>query len=200
MRRKNNISTSFYIMASLHTYEFNNIGRIGNDYSDRTQRNIMNTKFNNYMLSNYFSEMNSRDFVNFGTTQPALMFRGIAGGSASGGILGSNVDVDTTFGRRLDTRPEEKLMLNPRPFVTVPYLGRGSADPTLESDLRQGKVITNKKSVSTITEKTFLDNHMYPLMDDIKSTVTNPQYLIQEAAMDGWVRGGSSTRSALSSK
>jgi len=187
-------------MASLHTYEFNNIGRIGNDYSDRTQRNIMNTKFSNYMLSNYFSEMNSRDFINFGTNQPALMFQGIAGGSASGGVIGSNVDIDTTFGRRLDTRPEEKLMLNPRPFVTVPYLGRGSADPTLESDLRQGKIITNKKSVSTITEKTFMDNQMYPLLDDIKSTITNPQYLIQEAAMDGWVRGGSGTRSVVSNK
>jgi hypothetical protein len=78
--------------------------------------------------------------------------------------------------------------------LTVPYLGRGSCDTTLESQLKQGDVITNKKSVSTISEQSFINNQMYPLMDSIKDTITNPKYLVQEAALDGWIRGGSATR------
>jgi hypothetical protein len=60
--------------------------------------------------------------------------------------------------------------------------------------LKQGDIVANKKSVSTITEQSFSKNHMYPLIDSIKDTITNPKYLVQEAALDGWVRGGSATR------
>jgi hypothetical protein len=67
----------------------------------------------------------------------------------------------------------------------------------LESQLKQGDIITNKKSVSTITEQSFANKQMYPLIDSIKDTITNPKYLVQEAALDGWVRGGSATRSHL---
>ena len=47
---------------------------------------------------------------------------------------------------------EEKLQLHQRPFVTVPYLGRGPSKPDLESKLMQGEVITEKKSTSTIMD------------------------------------------------
>ena len=60
--------------------------------------------------------------------------------------------------------------------------------------LKQGDVITNKKSVSTISEQSFINNQMYPLMDSIKETITNPKYLVQEAALDGWTIGGSANR------
>jgi hypothetical protein len=41
---------------------------------------------------------------------------------------------------------------------------------------------------------------MYPLIDSIKDTITNPKYLVQEAALDGWTRGGSATREQAKSK
>jgi len=153
----------------------------------------MNTKFNNYMMSNYFSESRSDDHVNFATAQPGFMFN-------SGGIYGataSTVDVDSKFTiHRENARSLEKLSLQTRPFVAVPYLGRGSCDPALESQLMQGDLVSNKKSVSTISEQSFMNNQMYPLIDSIKETITNPKYLVQEAALDGWTRGGSATRSA----
>ena len=40
-------------MASVSNYYFNNLGRIGEDSTDITQRTVSNTKFANYMLSNF---------------------------------------------------------------------------------------------------------------------------------------------------
>ena len=180
-------------MASLHPYTFNGTSRIRNDNTDKSQQTIMNTRFNNYMLSTYFSENRSDDHVKFATEQPSMMFTGING--ASGGINALTVDVDSTLNiKKENGRALEKLSLQQRPFLTVPYLGRGSCDTVLESQLKQGDIVANKKSVSTITEQSFGNNHMYPLIDSIKDTITNPKYLVQEAALDGWVRGGSATR------
>jgi hypothetical protein len=153
----------------------------------------MNSKFNNYMMSNYFSESRSDDHINFATAQPGFMFNS----GAISGATAATVDVDSNFSiLKENARSLEKLSLQTRPFVAVPYLGRGSCDPALESQLMQGDLVSNKKSVSTITEQSFMNNQMYPLLDSIKDTITNPKYLVQEAALDGWTRGGSATRSA----
>ena len=183
-------------MASIYPYTFNGASRIGNDNPDKSQKTIMNTRFNNYMLSAYFSDSHSNEHVQFATNQPAMMFTGLSGASA--GINALTVDVDSKLNiHKENGRALEKLTLQQRPFLTVPYLGRGSCDTVLESQLKQGDIITNKKSVSTITEQSFANKQMYPLIDSIKDTITNPKYLVQEAALDGWVRGGSATRSHL---
>ncbi len=185
-------------MASLYPYTFNGTSRIRSDNTDKSQQTIMNTKFNNYMLSSYFSDSRSDDHVRFATEQPAMMFTGINGG-ASGGINSFTVDVDSTLNiKKENARSLEKLSLQQRPFLTVPYLGRGSCDTVLESQLKQGDFIANKKSVSTITEQSFNSN--YPLIDSIKTTITNPKYLVQESALDGWIRGGSATREQAKSQ
>ena len=183
-------------MASLYPYTFNGTSRMRSDNTDKSQQTLMNTRFNNYMLSTYFSENRSDDHVKFATSHPSMMFTGINGG-ASGGINAFTVDVDSNLNiKKENARALEKLSLQQRPFLSVPYLGRGSCDTVLESQLKQGDIIANKKSVSTITEQSFANNQMYPLLDSIKETITNPKYLVQEAALDGWTRGGSATRSA----
>lgn len=178
-------------MASLYPYTFNSTGRIRADNVDKTQQTMMSSKYNNYLLTSYFSENKSDDYVNFATSQPGITFKGASGI----GFGASTIDVDSALTIKSgNERSLEKLSLQQRPFLTVPYLGRGSCDTTLESQLKQGDVITNKKSVSTISEQSFINNQMYPLMDSIKDTITNPKYLVQEAALDGWIRGGSATR------
>jgi hypothetical protein len=182
-------------MASLYPYTFNGTTRIRSDNTDRSQTNIQNTRFGDYMLSNYFSDTRSDDHVLFATNQPSVMFGGSFG--ASNGIGAGNVEVDSMLNvKKENARSLEKLSLQQRPFLTVPYLGRGSCDTMLESQLRQGDIITNKKSVSTVSEQSYSNLHMYPLIDSIKDTVTNPNYLVQEAVLDGWTRGGSASRVA----
>lgn len=179
-------------MASVSSYTFNNMGNLGADLPDQTQRNVYNTRFANYTLSNYTSNTLSDNHVQFAITQPTLSFNGLAYGN---GLSGSMVDTDSLLTiKNEQERPLEKLQLFERPFLTVPYLGRGSCDPTLESQLLQGELVSDKKSVSTIMEKSFAKYALYPTDDKMEERVKNPAYTVEESALDGWTRGGAATR------
>lgn len=171
------------------SYLFNSMGRIGIDITDQTAQNLYNTRFGNYMVSNYFSDSTTGQQVQFATQQPTIML------NAKSGVAPGVVDQYSFILQNTETeRPLEKLCLNERLFRTVPYLGRGSGDPTLESQLLQGECISDKKSVSTVSELSYMNHANFPMMDDLKSRIGNPAYSVEEAALDGWVRGGSSAR------
>ena len=179
-------------MSILSNYTFNNMGRIGADATDNTQQNIYNTRYANYSLANYFSNSLSDAHVQFATQQPSMMFTGSNGGSSVGGGV---IDVNSTLliNAKQD-RSLERLNLEQRPFVTVPYLGRGSGDPTIESQLQQGEVTMGLKSTNTIMDKSFMNYTLYPTDSQMKERVQNPAYSVEESALNGWVRGGASTR------
>ena len=167
---------------------FNAMGRIG---VDSTQRNLSNTRYAEYTLDGV---QNGDSYVQFATSAPTINFRGTVGG----GLPGSAVDFDSLLMIKAEQqRAFEKLQLVQRPFATVPYLGRGAIDPALESQLRQGEAASERKSVSTNSETTHVE---YPIMDSVKDRVTNPNYSVEEAALDGWVRGGQASRAANFSK
>jgi hypothetical protein len=179
-------------MAFATNYMFNNMGHIGQDSIDETQRNVSNTRFASWTLSNYFSQNVSDGHVQFATQMPTVMFSGSMLGS---GLNGQLVDVDSKliYGAE-NERSLEKLSLVERPFLTIPYLGRGSCDPALESQLQLGEIVSDKKSVSTIMDKSFSNYSLYPLDSKMQEYVNNPANTVQEAAMSGWVRGGVLTR------
>ena len=171
---------------------FNNMGHLGQDSVDETQRNVSNTRFATWTLSNYFSETTSDSHVQFATQMPTVMFSGTLNGP---GINGDLIDVDSQLILKTENeRPLTKLSLVERPFLTIPYLGRGSCDPAIESQLQQGENVHDKKSVSTIMEKSFSNYSLYPLDSKMEDYVNNPANTVQEAAMSGWVRGGMTTR------
>ena len=85
---------------SSSSYTFNNMGRIGLDATDLTQRNMHNTRFSNYMLSEFFSDKTSDSQVKFATQQPTMMF-------SSSGIAGSVIDVNSM----LTLKTEQELSL-----------------------------------------------------------------------------------------
>lgn len=177
-------------MSTLHSYVFNNMSGLRSDMVDQTQVNVQNTKFGSYSVSNYFSDSASNSQVQFATQHHGIMF-----GNGVGGISASVVDYESALLNKVGSeRPLEKLQLHQRPFITVPYLGRGCGDPTLESQLQQGENISDKKSVSTIMDKPYCDPQKYPLRDDLKSYINNPSNSIEELAFDGWRRGGVSAR------
>jgi len=188
-----NVKEKFNIIYyMLSQYNFNNTGRIGCDTVDNTMQNLSNSKYANYILSNFSENKLSHSYVNFATEQPDVMFSGIAHGS---GLNGDVIDYDSKLLINSDNeRPLEKLQLNQRPFSTVPYLGKGSCDPSIESMLLQGELANDKKSVSTIMDKSFLNYSMYPVDSKMQEHVSNPKYTVEEAALNGWVRGGSSSR------
>jgi hypothetical protein len=83
-----------------------------------------------------------------------------------------------------------------RPFLTVPFLGKGSCDTTLESQLLQGDTVLQdtKKSTSTIMTQSFMGYTLYPTDSQMEEQTNNPAYKVEEAALQGWVRGGASSR------
>jgi hypothetical protein len=173
---------------------FNSQSRLGSDQTDATQQNLQNTRFANYMLSSFFSDSASDSHVMFATQQPMMMSSSIVYG---GGIIGSAIDVDSNLTiHKQDARELEKLQLMQRPFLTVPYLGRGTCDFSLESQLRQGEMVSEKKSMVPIIDNSFMGYHMYPVDSKMDARMKNPQNLVEEAALDGWTRGGAPSRSA----
>ena len=176
-------------------FSFNNMARIGSDSVDSSQKNLTNTRFSSYILENYYTNGNSMDTqVQFASAQPTMTTTGLSSG---GGLSGNVIDQDSEL--MLNTEQQRfyaKLGLVQRPFLTVPYLGRGSCDPVMESKLQQGELELLKKSTGNMTEVSVIDYESYPIMDSIKRSVTNPKYLVEESAMDGWIRGGIDTRDA----
>tara|TARA_B100000123_G_scaffold270440_1_gene248294 strand:+ start:2201 stop:2794 length:594 start_codon:yes stop_codon:yes gene_type:complete len=179
-------------MASLNLYTFNNEDRIGSDSTDQTQDNVSNIKYANHILTDHFSKVLSDDHVNFAVQHPTLSFNGLTNGN---GLKGHLVDNESNLLLKVEQdRALEKLQLFERPFRTIPYLGRGSVDPGLESQLQQGEMATDKKSVSTVMEKSFADYSLYPTDDKMEDRVKDASNTVEEAALDGWIRGGAATR------
>ena len=163
-------------------YVFSQMGRIGNDFTDATQHNIQNTAQLNNMLTNHFSTLPARGHVDFASSTRGLAVNGVQGGV---GLDGTVVDDESQLWLKIgQERSVEKLQLMPRPFLTVPYLGRGSCDPTIESQLQQGDVVRGKKSVTTVMENNFLDLKEYPLEKGLADRVQDDSQQIQEAALD----------------
>ena len=179
-------------MASLSPYTFLNTDRIGADSTDKTQQNLSNTQYSTYTLTNHFSQNLSDQHVKFAIDQPTMSFNGLTNGN---GVNATVVDDESVLLLKTEQqRALEKLQLFERPFKTVPYLGRGSCDPALESQLQQGELSSDKKSVSTIMEKSFADYSLYPTDDKMKERINDASTTVEESALDGWVRGGASTR------
>jgi len=176
-------------MSIVNGFEFNNMGRIGTDVTDLTQKNLYNTRFGNYMLSNYSNEVSSDSYINFAVQQPNVMM------NASRGVNSSVIDINSKLLLKPENeRPLEKLQLLSRPFLTVPYLGKGAVDTTLESQLLQGEASHDRKSVSTIMDQNFSSKSQYILDENALKNVNDPTRSIEELALNGWTRGGNSTR------
>jgi len=178
-------------MTTVKDYTFYNVDRIEDDSTCQTQNTVQNMNYANYTTTNYFREYPSTAQIDFATSQPSVFPN-----STSRGVgVGVNVDVDSAL--LLKTEQERglgRLQLMQRPFTTVPYLGRGSVDPALELRLLEGEGVSDMKSTSTIMSQTFMGYTLYPTSSKMNDRVQNPKFTVEEAALDGWVRGGSSTR------
>ena len=73
-------------------------------------------------------------------------------------------------------------------------MGRGFCPPVLESQLIQGETTNQQKSVGTIMESSFLPLSVYPVDTTMQQHVDDTSFTVEEAALKGWVRGGSMTR------
>ena len=179
-------------MANVSGYTFDNMSRIGLDDCNKSQTDIQNVSSCNYMTQNYFaSDCSMKNPISLATTQPGVFYNGPSSVGSGGCVVDASSKL--LIGS-LQTHPKCKLELFQRPFATVPFLGRGSVNPVLEAQIQQGEAITNKRSITKLGERSYINYHNTPLQPDVKNRVTNPNYCIESSASAGWIRGGLPSR------
>jgi len=176
-------------MAYVSDYTFNNMSRIGNDGCCIDQNSIQNSASCSYLLQNYFAQdCSMKNAKALATSQPCINYSGAD-------MCGINIDTSSKLLiGGIQTHPKSKIDLFGRPFATVPFLGRGSVDPILESQIQQGEGITNKRSVTRLMEKSYMKYHTTPLIPEVKQNIQNPSLMIEGMASEGWIRGGLPSR------
>ena len=179
-------------MANVSSYTFDNMSRIGLDQCCTSQNDLQNVGQANYILQNYFaSDCSMKKPIDLATTQPGINYNG----SFNVGIGGCNIDQSSQLQiGSIQTHPKCHIDLFQRPFATVPYLGRGSVNPVIESQMQQGENGVNKKSINNLSEKSYIKYQQTPLLSSIKEQMMNPSNNIENVASNGWIRGGVPSR------
>jgi hypothetical protein len=183
-------------MASVYNYTFDSLTRLGDDSCYVSERTKQNSQFGSYNTTNFFSQnCGLKKPLDFATSMPNVFVNGGFGNSGAGGC-NINSDSKLKIGT-IQTNPKCRISLLTRPFLSVPYLGRGPSNPILESQIQQGDFITNKKSCNTTTEQSHIDYRHYPLIPSLQASVTNPSNLVEGVAAEGWIKGGLPTRELI---
>jgi hypothetical protein len=177
-------------MANVSGYTFQNMSRIGLDDCNKSQTDIQNVASCNYTTQNYFaSDCSMKNPINLATSQPGIMYNG----GYNSGSGGCNIDDSSKLQiGSIQTHPRCHIDLFQRPFATVPYLGRGSVNPIMESQIQQGEQIVNKKSTSNLSEKSYIKYDQTPLLPAVQEKIKNSS--IESDASQGWIRGGVPSR------
>ena len=121
--------------------------------------------------------------INFATSQPNIFYNG----SHQCGLGGCNIDTNSKLLiGSIQTNPKCRISLQERPFLTVPFLGRGPSMPVKESQLLQGAYNPDKKSCKSIMEKSIRPNQ--DLVPSLKFLFKILQFS-EGVAAEGWIRG-----------
>lgn len=125
------------------------------------------------------------------TSQPGIFYNGGYGSGAGGCNINdsSKLQIGT-----IQTHPRCRIDLFQRPFATVPFLGRGSVNPVIESQIQQGETLVNKRSINTLSEHSYIKYHQTPLLKSVHERITNPANSVESVASEGWIRGGVPSR------
>ena len=179
-------------MANVSNYTFQNMSRLGLDDCNKTQTDLQNTSSSNYTLQNYFaSDCSMKNPIALATAQPGIMYKG--GYNSGSGGCNINESSKLLIGT-IQTHPKCRIDLFHRPFATVPFLGRGAVNPIIESQIQQGELNVNKRSINNLSEKSYIKYHQTPLLPAVKERLTNPANSVEGVASEGWVRGGVPSR------
>lgn len=177
-------------MASVHNYNFYQTTRLGDDKTDLSQRTLQNSEFANYILDSFRPSCPMNTAIDFATSQPNVNFTG----SRQLSVGGTNIAESSQLLINDISRTKCRISLLERPYLTIPYLGRGKCDPMLESQMQQGDFANNKKSINPSSEVCYTPYYNTPMIPSLQATINNPANLIESSAADGWIRGGLPSR------
>ena len=132
-------------------------------------------------------------------TQPNVNFTDGYGYSA---MNGCNIDVDSGLRNNSEALTNKKCIqtLNERPYLTVPFMGRGTGDINSELDVLQGENTFVRKGCNTLAGYDYSDRHFVPMIEKLEKTVQDTKHIVNEDASADWVRGGIPSRQLVRNK
>jgi hypothetical protein len=174
-------------MATLQTYQFT---RIHDDPANQSVQNAERQGPGVYQLTNLVPAAPMAMATAY--QQPV-----IPPAAAGYGWSASAIDVDSVLrNHSVQTNSPHcpvRGRVQARPFLTVPYMGRGKGDANLESRLQMSTMVRQGKDCGTVSD-TFYENQFTPLIPYVAQNIQNPVHLIPEVASKGWVRSGIPSR------
>ena len=123
-------------------------------------------------------------------SQPTM---NITMGAGNIGERGALVDNDSLAKFSELTNLNTINTLDERPYLTVPYMGRGIGDSNVEPVIRSGEDTFQQKPCNALAGVT-IDNFFTPMVPCLRREVQDPKHIIPEDSMKCWVRGGLPSR------
>lgn len=170
-----------------------NQSRLGNDKCEISTDTKQSEYSGKYMTSNYHScDCNDPNVSDIAYSQPNIYHRDGYGYTS---MFGCNIDDDSKMrnGSIITHQGNSKIQLFARPYLSVPFMGRGIGNSCTESELITGDQTGIKRQCNTLSEIN-IPNYFTPLVPCLEHNVQNPKHLITESASKGWVRGGVPSR------
>ena len=173
---------------------FNDLTGLDDDECLQTEKTRQSIGPGDYKLSNYnYCDCDMSKIINNATDNPTITFKDGFGISECNVNKSSELRIGKT--KKYPRCPNQ---LFTRPYLTVPYMGRGSGNSFVESNLITGEDTSEKRQCNTLAGVT-IDNFFTPLVPNLKDNIQNPNNLIQEINTQKWVgnvhpRGGIPSR------
>lgn len=111
------------------------------------------------------------------------------------GVIPTSIDHESVLRNHGVQTSKQKCPIRnqSRPFLTVPFMGRGRGEADLEAKLQQSEFVRTGKDCGTVTDKPFT-GQFTPLLPHVERNIQNPKHLVPEVAAEGWIRGGIPSR------
>ena len=160
------------------------------------ENNIQSINPGNYRLSNFYNcDCGIENIQETANDSRLLIKDGF-------GISKCNVNNDSELRiGKTKKYPRCNNQLFTRPYLTVPFMGRGSGNANIESSIKSSgnESFYTKVNQENLYDKDYYntDNIFVPLVKNLKNTVQNPNNLIEESADERWLRGGVPTRQII---
>ena len=114
-------------------------------------------------------------------------------------IKGCNIDKDSRMrNARNLTNLSVINQLWERPYLTVPYMGRGAGNSVIETRLTPGEDTFQNRPCNTLAGYDMTDFNMTPLVPCLRDNIQKPEHIIEEN--QGWVRSGVPSRQMIRNK
>jgi hypothetical protein len=126
--------------------------------------------------------------------QPIILHRDGHGWTS---IKGCNVDNDSDLrNARNLTNPRLIQQLYQRPYLSVPYMGRGVGDVCQETYLRPGEATYQSRPCNNLAG-IHIEQQYLPQLPCISENIQNPIHIIPEDNDQAWLRGGQPSRQVI---